>query len=196
MRRCRSRTSRCCCCPEIRRRFRCKFGIHHLNLQSAGNGVPMKYDAEFTNAKPPGQIHSVGTFGPWSADEPGDTPLTGDYTFENADLGVFNGIAGILHSKGTFEGTLDTVNAHGEASVPDFRLEERRQPSAADDEFRGAGGRHQWQHDSETGPRHSRQHPVHDQRRRDQARRGRPPPDRSHRLHAGREIERPVAAGR
>ena len=105
-----------------------KFGIHHLNLQSAGAGVAMKYDADFTNPKPPGRIHSVGSFGPWSADEPGDTPLAGDYTFENADLGVFNGIAGILHSKGSFQGTLDTVNAHGEASVPDFRLKSAGNP--------------------------------------------------------------------
>ena len=105
-----------------------KFGIHHLNLQSAGNGVPMKYDADFTNAKPPGHIHSVGSFGPWSADEPGDTPLAGDYTFENADLGVFNGIAGILNSRGAFQGTLDTVNAHGDASVPDFRLKSAGNP--------------------------------------------------------------------
>lgn len=105
-----------------------KFGIHHLNLQSAGTGVPMKYDADFTNPKPPGHIHSVGSFGPWSADEPGDTPMSGDYTFENADLGVFNGIAGILQSKGSFQGTLDTVNAHGEASVPDFRLKSAGNP--------------------------------------------------------------------
>ena len=75
--------------------------------------------------KPPGQIHSVGSFGPWSADEPGDTPLAGDYTFDNADLGVFNGIAGILKSKGAFQGTLDTVNAHGEAVRTGLPFEER-----------------------------------------------------------------------
>ena len=102
----------------------------------------MKYDADFTNPKPPGHIHSVGSFGPWSADEPGDTPLAGDYSFENADLGVFNGIAGILQSKGSFQGTLDTVNAHGEASVPDFRLKSAGNPVPLTTKFRSAGGRH------------------------------------------------------
>ena len=31
----------------------------------------MKYDAMLTNPKPPGEIHSVGSFGPWDSDEPG-----------------------------------------------------------------------------------------------------------------------------
>ena len=99
-----------------------KFVIHDLKLTSAGSGVAMKYDCGLTNAKPPGEIHSFGSFGPWNSVEPGDTPLNGDYTFDHADLGVFAGIAGILQSKGRFEGELDTITARGEAYVPDFRL--------------------------------------------------------------------------
>lgn len=99
-----------------------RFDIRSLKLTSAGPGVAMRYDAELTNPKPAGKIHSEGTFGPWNADEPGDTPLAGKYTFDHADLGVFSSIAGILTSHGTFEGTLDSVHARGEASVPDFRL--------------------------------------------------------------------------
>jgi hypothetical protein len=99
-----------------------EFALHHIRLESAGVDVAMKYDAALTNAKPRGEIISQGTFGPWVADEPGNTPLDGDYTFDNADLGVFDGIAGILHSKGKFEGSLNSITAKGEASVPDFRL--------------------------------------------------------------------------
>jgi AsmA-like C-terminal region len=99
-----------------------RFAIHDLNLQSAGKGVAMKYQALLTNPKPPGQIRSSGTFGPWRAGEPGDSRLSGDYTFDHADLGVFSGIAGILRSKGRFEGELDSIMARGEADVPDFRL--------------------------------------------------------------------------
>src|SRR5688500_9327448 len=82
----------------------------------------MRYEAELTNAKPPGEIHSTGTFGPWAAAEPGDTPLTGKYIFEDADLGVFSGIDGLLDSTGEFTGTLSAINVKGEASVPEFRL--------------------------------------------------------------------------
>src|SRR5688572_14675684 len=99
-----------------------RFDLHRVRLESAGAHVAMKYDAELTNAKPPGEIRSTGTFGPWSADEPGDTPLTGHYEFNNADLGVFSGIKGILHSTGDFEGSLSFIDVEGQASVPDFRL--------------------------------------------------------------------------
>jgi hypothetical protein len=99
------------------------FDIHRLKFESAGaNSRGMKYDASLTNAKPPGEIKSRGTFGPWAKDEPGDTPIAGDYTFDNADLGVFSGIAGILKSTGSFDGTLSSINARGQADVPDFRL--------------------------------------------------------------------------
>ena len=88
----------------------------------------MKYTCGLTNPKPPGEITSVGSFGPWNSVEPGDTPLNGDYTFDHADLGVFAGIAGTLQSKGRFEGELDTITARGEAYVPDFRLKRSGNP--------------------------------------------------------------------
>ena len=99
-----------------------RFELHRIRLDSAGKNVAMKYKASLTNAKPPGEIESEGKLGPWSADEPGDTPLDGNYVFEKADLGVFKGIAGVLHSTGQFNGTLDSIAAKGEATVPDFRL--------------------------------------------------------------------------
>jgi hypothetical protein len=99
-----------------------RFDLHRIHLQSTGPKSAMAYEATLTNATPPGEIQSKGSFGPWAAEEPGDTPLQGGYQFENADLGVFDGIAGILHSTGDFEGALDSIAVKGEASVPDFRL--------------------------------------------------------------------------
>ena len=107
--------------PADRAKAALRFDIQSLLLTPAPPGT-WRYDAALTNPKPPGAIRSSGTFGPWSAEEPGDTPIAGDYTFDHADLGVFAGIAGILHSQGSFEGTLDSLHAHGEATVPDFRL--------------------------------------------------------------------------
>lgn len=99
-----------------------RFDIHRLELDAQAKGAPMKYNAALTNAMPPGEIVSSGSFGPWAADEPGDTRLKGQYTFANADLGVFAGIAGILKSTGSFEGALNAIHARGQAVVPDFRL--------------------------------------------------------------------------
>jgi AsmA-like C-terminal region len=108
--------------PKDKKKFPLQFDIHRLRLWSARSGVASTYDALLTNPKPPGAIISKGTFGPWIAEEPGDTPLRGEYTFEKADLSVFSGIAGILNSTGRFEGSLSAITARGQASVPDFRL--------------------------------------------------------------------------
>jgi len=122
------RNARLIILPRDRTKIPLRFEIHDLRLESAGKDVAMKYTAVLTNPKPPGQVHSTGVFGPWAADEPGDTPLNGDYLFENADLGIFKGIAGILRSTGKFEGSLSSITARGEATVPDFRLKRAGNP--------------------------------------------------------------------
>ena len=114
--------------PKDRKKLPLRFDLHRLTLAYAGRNAAMKYDAALTNAKPRGEIDSTGTFGPWVADEPGDSSLTGSYTFTDADLGVFRGISGILQSTGQFEGSLSSVNVRGEASVPDFRLTQSGNP--------------------------------------------------------------------
>lgn len=108
--------------PRNPERLPLRFDIQNLQLESGGAGAPMQYDASLINAKPPGKIHATGAFGPWRAGEPGDTPITGAYQFEKADLGVFAGIAGTLQSSGQFEGKLSAISTRGQASVPDFRL--------------------------------------------------------------------------
>lgn len=108
--------------PRNKGRKPLDFQLHRVVLDSIQMQEALDYRAELTNPKPPGLINSKGTFGPWNAESPSDTPLAGDYTFENADLGVFKTIAGKLNSKGTFQGTLGAVEAQGEADVPDFRL--------------------------------------------------------------------------
>ena len=108
--------------PKDKSREPLSYQIDHLLLTPVGPDAPMNYAADLNIPKPPGHILSRGHFGPWNADEPGDTPLDGTYKFEHADLSVFKGIAGILASTGQFQGTLDTIHTSGEADVPDFRL--------------------------------------------------------------------------
>lgn len=113
-----------------------KIVIQHLKLTGAGSsplidpmregsslGIPaMRFDADLTNPRPTGAIHTTGTFGPWVQDDIGESPITGDYRFEHADLGEFKGIAGILSSIGHYEGTLRDLTVDGETDTPDFRL--------------------------------------------------------------------------
>lgn len=96
--------------------------LHRLHLKAATLTDPLQYEASLQIPKPPGQIESTGSFGPWDKDDPGSSPLQGKYTYRYADLGIFPAIAGILSSTGEFRGELSRISAQGEASVPDFRL--------------------------------------------------------------------------
>jgi hypothetical protein len=93
--------------------------IHDLRMQSVGR-ASMPFDATLTNAVPPGQIDVTGHFGPWNTEAPGGTPLDGDFTFANADLGVFKGISGILSAQGRFDGSLSKIAVDGNTDTPQF----------------------------------------------------------------------------
>ena len=108
--------------PKDKSRHPLSYRIEHVTLTPIGPDSPMNYAADLNIPKPPGHVLSRGHFGPWNADEPGETALDGTYQFEHADLSVFNGIAGILSSSGEFKGALARIHCKGEADVPDFRL--------------------------------------------------------------------------
>ena len=98
------------------------FYIRHLQLQHAGLGQPMTYQATLTNPVPVGEIASRGQVGPWQREEPCLTPLAGTYTFTHADLASIRGLSGILSSQGQFRGVLDRIDVQGETTTPDFSL--------------------------------------------------------------------------
>jgi len=98
------------------------FELYKLTLHSAGLGQPMTFRATMNNARPPGLINTEGQFGPWNSDDPIETPVSGSYTFRNADLRVFHGIAGTLASDGTYQGVLDRIDTKGTTDVPNFSV--------------------------------------------------------------------------
>ena len=99
-----------------------EFAIAHVTLSHFSPNNPMDFNAQLTNPKPAGTIETSGTIGPWMVEDPGETPLAGDYRFEHADLGVFKGIAGILESMGKFDGSLRDMAVEGETTTPNFQL--------------------------------------------------------------------------
>jgi hypothetical protein len=99
-----------------------QFAISSLLLTGVQNGGAMKFTADLTNPRPVGIIHTTGTFGPWTVDDPGESPVGGHYTFSHANLGDFHGIAGTLDSTGDFQGALRNITVDGVTETPDFRL--------------------------------------------------------------------------
>lgn len=104
------------------------FELKHIALHDVGPNAPWRYDATLTNAIPRGEIHAVGTFGPWQTESPGDSPVTGHYTFDHADLNTIKGIGGILSSTGDFQGQLDKIVVDGTTDTPDFSLDTANHP--------------------------------------------------------------------
>jgi hypothetical protein len=99
-----------------------RFEIHELSLGEVSAKAGMYYRVNMRNPTPPGEIIATGHFGPFQANDPRQTRVSGTYSVSHADLGVFSGIAGNVDSEGTFSGPLEHVSVKGKTSAPDFEV--------------------------------------------------------------------------
>jgi len=99
------------------------FEMSRIVMRNVGPDEPWKYDATLVNAIPKGDIHATGTFGPWNNDSPGDSSVTGRYTFDHVDLNTIKGIGGMLSSVGDFSGQLNKITVDGTTETPNFSLD-------------------------------------------------------------------------
>jgi hypothetical protein len=99
-----------------------RFDVHEASLRHVRSMGSMQYRLKVHNPQPPGEIETAGEFGAWIRDNPGETPVSGEYTFEHADLNVYHGIGGILSSQGKFGGVLKHIDISGSTDVPDFEV--------------------------------------------------------------------------
>jgi hypothetical protein len=109
--------------------------IHNLVLTSAGPYTPLSFYGTLTNGKPKGEIDTSGKFGPWNADDPGESSVSGGYTFTNADLGPLPGIGGTLSSTGKYTGVLSELQVDGQTDTPNFSLDKVGKPVPLHTEF-------------------------------------------------------------
>ena len=103
-----------------------KFVFSTFSLSHVGGDGPASFKAMLSNPEPPGEIATTGEFGPWNADDVGKTPVSGEYRFQHADLGVFHGISGLLSSSGKFSGELGQIQVDGATDVPLFAVTDSR----------------------------------------------------------------------
>jgi hypothetical protein len=99
-----------------------RFGLSEAVLRDVRWGSPFTYQLKVQNPEPPGEIATRGKFGAWATGNPGETPISGEYTFERADLSYYEGIAGTLASKGNYGGVLKHIDIRGTTDVPDFEV--------------------------------------------------------------------------
>jgi hypothetical protein len=105
-----------------------RFDIRQAHFTGDGLDRPLQYTAVILNPTPRGLITASGSFGPWQANDPQSTAISGNYSFDNADLGTIKGIGGTLNSKGSFAGMLQRLTVDGTADVPDFSLSTANAP--------------------------------------------------------------------
>jgi hypothetical protein len=99
-----------------------RFKVYEALLHNVRWGSPLGYELKLHNPEPPGEITTHGKFGAWTTGHPGDTPISGEYTFDHADLGVYGGIAGMLSSKGKYDGVLKHIDIAGITDIPYFEV--------------------------------------------------------------------------
>lgn len=99
-----------------------RFDFHEFSLGSVSAKRGMSYRVAMHNPEPPGQVSSAGHIGPFPPGRISQTLLSGTYSLDRADLRAFDGIAGLLSSKGQFSGALREVKVQGEADAPDFEV--------------------------------------------------------------------------
>jgi hypothetical protein len=112
-----------------------RFDIHEATLRDVSARGPLSYRVKVHNPLPPGEISVSGKFGAWRMGNAGETPISGEYTFEQADLGVYDGVAGTLSSRGKFSGKLAHIDISGTTGTPDFEVKSGKHPVRLTTEF-------------------------------------------------------------
>jgi AsmA-like C-terminal region len=112
-----------------------RFDVREASLRDVGWKGPLTYRLKVHNPEPPGEITTTGKFGVWNENDPAETPVSGEYKFENADLSVYRGIAGMLSSVGKFGGKLGHIDISGTTDTPDFEVKSGGHPVQLITEF-------------------------------------------------------------
>ncbi|MEO8482147.1 MAG: AsmA-like C-terminal region-containing protein [Acidobacteriota bacterium] len=111
------------------------FAINDLEIDSVGFNTAMPFHAKLINPKPRGLVNARGSIGPWNPEDITDLPVSGAFTFEEADLSTINGIGGWVNAKGDFKGVLTEIAANGSATVRDFSLDLGGHPASLTSTF-------------------------------------------------------------
>ena len=112
-----------------------RFDIREATLRNVRPGGSLSYRMKVHNPEPPGEVTVEGKFGPWSRGSAAQTPISGEYKFEDADLSVYKGIAGKLSSTGKFQGDLGHIDIAGTTDTPDFEVKSGSHPVRLTTEF-------------------------------------------------------------
>jgi hypothetical protein len=99
-----------------------RFLFHKFEVRNLRGQGQSSFASELDNPLPHGRLRVSGHFGPWNDSQPTKTALDGNYSLENADLGVFHSIGGFVTSSGHFAGIFDHIEVQGQTSTPELQV--------------------------------------------------------------------------
>jgi hypothetical protein len=105
-----------------------RFGLHQLRLRELGRNKQVAYATVLDIPNPPGQVKSSGTVGPFSSGTHGRTPVGGSFELIHASLDKYEGLAGSVNGKGTFQGPLESIRVVGTATASAFEVNRTGRP--------------------------------------------------------------------
>jgi AsmA-like C-terminal region len=116
------------------------FQIHHVAFHNIGGRNKIPFQVSLRLPVLPGEVQSAGEFGPWKDDKGTvrSTAISGTYTLDRADLGVFKSLGGVISSRGEFSGNLEKLNIAGATDTPNFEVKESGHLFHLSTQFRGA----------------------------------------------------------
>jgi hypothetical protein len=122
--------------PRDPQEARLRFLVHHFVIHGLASGRAMEFESALSNPKPPGEITISGSLGPWKDQNPEQSRVEGSYSFERANLGSFDGIAGVLSSHGKFQGTFKQLKVEGNTDTSAFEVNHSEHPTHLVTQFR------------------------------------------------------------
>jgi hypothetical protein len=105
-----------------RRKSNLKFTFRKFSIRNLGSRGQITFVADFDNPLPRGALRTSGKFGPWNPAHPEQTAVSGKYSLQRADFGVFDGLGGFLSSEGEFSGAFKNIEVQGSTDMPGFEL--------------------------------------------------------------------------
>jgi hypothetical protein len=98
------------------------YPIHDLTIHNVHEGEAAGFVVDMQNAKPTGRIQARGSFGPLNPKNLGATPLSGEFSFSDANLGEIGQLHGTLSARGKFSHSLASIEATASSDTPNFAV--------------------------------------------------------------------------
>jgi uncharacterized protein involved in outer membrane biogenesis len=115
------------------------FKVHRARFLNLGSGKTSAYKVALSVPLPKAEVESSGWIGPWrdAGGQVRSTPISGEYTVRELDLGGFKALMGVVASQGRFQGTLAKLSVSGETESRDFGVKQSGHRFPLTTQFRG-----------------------------------------------------------